>query len=131
MSAKSPDHIDVAVGQRIRIQRLTAGLSQTELAEELGVTFQQVQKYEKGVNRVGAGRLNKIAQVLGVPVSTFFGTDDAFVAEHAEGSSSQSPLTLLTVPGALRLMRAFAQLKDGKLRRSIVEAIENIVAGRR
>jgi transcriptional regulator with XRE-family HTH domain len=61
MSAKSPDDIDVQVGQRIRILRLEAKVSQTELAEQLGVTFQQVQKYEKGVNRVGAGRLTKIA----------------------------------------------------------------------
>ena len=65
MTAKKPDPVDVEVGQRIRIERLQSGLSQTSLAEQLGVTFQQVQKYEKGVNRVGAGRLTKIAKVLG------------------------------------------------------------------
>ena len=128
MPPKKPDLVDVEVGQRIRIQRLQSGLSQTALAEQLGVTFQQVQKYEKGVNRVGAGRLTKIANVLGIPVSTFFGADDATTI--ARGTAS-SPLKLLTVPGALRLLRAYGQLNDGKMRRSILELVENIGAGRR
>ena len=68
MGVKSPDKVDVEVGQRIRVLRNDAGISLTALAEELGVTFQQVQKYEKGVNRVGAGRLTKIAGVLNVAV---------------------------------------------------------------
>jgi len=124
MSAKSPDHIDVAVGQRIRIQRLTAGLSQTELAEEIGVTFQQVQKYEKGVNRVGAGRLTKIAAVLGSPVSYFFGANDDAVIDR-RGTAS-SPLKLLTVPGALRLLQAYGRIKDHKLRRSVIGMLESL-----
>ena len=74
MGVKSPDQVDVEVGQRIKVLRNDAGISQTVLAEELGVTFQQVQKYEKGVNRVGAGRLTKIAGVLNVPVSKLLGT---------------------------------------------------------
>jgi transcriptional regulator with XRE-family HTH domain len=69
MSVKRPDPVDIEVGHRIRIERLARGLSQTALANQLGVTFQQVQKYEKGVNRVGAGRLTKIAEVLGIEVS--------------------------------------------------------------
>ncbi len=77
MGVKSPDHVDVEVGQRIRIQRNTLGLSQTELADHLGVTFQQVQKYEKGVNRVGAGRLTKIATALQLPVTNLLGVDDS------------------------------------------------------
>src|SRR5262245_52154816 len=81
MTPKKPDPVDVEVGQRIRIQRLQSGLSQTSLAEQLGVTFQQVQKYEKGVNRVGAGRLTKIAKVLDVPVSSFFGAHDTSSVE--------------------------------------------------
>ena len=131
MTPKKPDPVDVEVGQRIRIQRLQSGLSQTSLAEQLGVTFQQVQKYEKGVNRVGAGRLTKIAKVLGVPVSTFFGAHDAVTTDRAERGSASSPLKLLTVPGALRLLRAYGQLHDGKMRRSIVDLVENIAAGRR
>jgi transcriptional regulator with XRE-family HTH domain len=131
MTAKKPDPVDVEVGQRIRIQRLSKGLSQTALADQLGVTFQQVQKYEKGVNRVGAGRLTKIAKTLGVPVSTFFGAHDGGTLERSDRGTPSSPLRLLTVPGALRLLRAYGQLNDGKLRRSIVDLVENVAAGRR
>jgi transcriptional regulator with XRE-family HTH domain len=131
MTPKKPDPVDVEVGQRIRIQRLQSGLSQTSLAEQLGVTFQQVQKYEKGVNRVGAGRLTKIAKVLGVPVSSFFGAHDSGALDRSDRGTASSPLKLLTVPGALRLLRAYGQLNDGKMRRSIVDLVENIAAGRR
>jgi transcriptional regulator with XRE-family HTH domain len=131
MSVKKPDPVDIEVGQRIRIQRMATGLSQTTLADQLGVTFQQVQKYEKGVNRVGAGRLTKIAKVLGVPIGIFFGTADAGAIERSDRHTPSSPLKLLTVPGALRLLRAYGQLNDGKMRRSIVDLVENIAAGRR
>jgi transcriptional regulator with XRE-family HTH domain len=131
MHPKKPDPVDVEVGHRIRIQRLQSGLSQTSLAEHLGVTFQQVRKYEKGVNRVGAGRLTKIANVLGIPVSAFFGADDATTIARSERGTASSPLKLLTVPGALRLLRAYGQLNDGEMRRSVVELVENIAAGRR
>jgi len=131
MTVKKPDPVDVEVGQRIRIQRLSQGLSQTSLADQLGVTFQQVQKYEKGVNRVGAGRLSRIAKVLDVPVSMFFGAHDAGTLDRSDRGTSSSPLKLLTVPGALRLLRAYGQLNDGKMRRSIVDLVENVAAGRR
>src|SRR5438132_520204 len=76
MATRKPDPIDIEVGQRIRIQRLASGMSQTDLGEQIGVTFQQVQKYEKGANRVGAERLTKIANVLEVPVESFFNGRD-------------------------------------------------------
>jgi transcriptional regulator with XRE-family HTH domain len=128
---KKPDAVDIEVGQRIRLHRLQSRLSQTELANELGVTFQQVQKYERGVNRVGAGRLTKIAQVFGVPVTELFGANDAEGTAHIEGRGDQSPLKLLTVPGALRLLRAYGQLQDGRTRGSVLELVENIAGGRR
>ena len=110
MSVKRPDPVDIEVGHRIRIERLSRGLSQTALANELGVTFQQVQKYEKGVNRVGAGRLTKIAEVLGVPVGTFFAGKELLASEAAtENGDASSPLKLLTVSGAFRLLRAYAR----------------------
>jgi len=130
MTSKKPDPVDVEVGQRIRISRLQSGLSQTALADQLGVTFQQVQKYEKGVNRVGAGRLTKIAKVLGVPVGTFFGAHDAGALEDVDRGTANSPLKLLTVPGALRLLRAYVRLTDGKMRRSIVLVVESIATDR-
>ena len=131
MGVKSPDKVDVEVGQRIKVLRNDAGISQTVLAEELGVTFQQVQKYEKGVNRVGAGRLTKIAGVLNVPVSKLLGTRrGAPVATSRGHENSASPLQLLTTPGALRLLRAYAKLEDGVMRRSIVAMAENVALGR-
>jgi transcriptional regulator with XRE-family HTH domain len=122
MSVKSPDKVDVEVGQRIRAMRQDAGLSQTQLADELGLTFQQVQKYEKGVNRVGAGRLTKIAQVLGVPVNQLI-TDEPL---RKGAQEPESPLALLSKPGALALLRAYGKLKEGTLRRSVVSLVENV-----
>ena len=126
MSVKRPDPVDVEVGHRIRIERLSRGLSQTALANQLGVTFQQVQKYEKGVNRVGAGRLTKIAEVLGVPVSTFFSGKEVLESEQNRNGDEASPLKLLTVSGAFRLLRAYADIEDSNLRRSIVDLVEQI-----
>jgi transcriptional regulator with XRE-family HTH domain len=123
MSVKSPDKVDVEVGQRIRALRQDAGLSQTQLADELGLTFQQVQKYEKGVNRVGAGRITKIAQVLGVPVSQVI-TDEPTGRKGAQ--EVESPLGLLSKPGALALLRAYGRLKEGTLRRAVVSLVENV-----
>src|SRR5215471_13205700 len=77
MTSKEPDSIDRIVGRNIRIFRLQKGLTQSELADELGLTFQQVQKYEMGTNRVGSGRLLRIAIFLGVPVTALFkGSDE-------------------------------------------------------
>lgn len=126
MSIKRPDPVDVEVGHRIRIQRLAKGLSQTALANQLGVTFQQVQKYEKGVNRVGAGRLTKIAEVLGVPVGTFFNGSQEIAEIDTDGHDDVSPLKLLTAPGAFRLLRAYATIEDGGLRQSIVGLVEQV-----
>ncbi len=130
MSVKRPDPVDVEVGHRIRIERLARGLSQTALANQLGVTFQQVQKYEKGVNRVGAGRLTKIAEVLGVPVGAFFTGKEVLDSEERGEGDEASPLKLLTVSGAFRLLRAYADIEDGNLRRSIVDLVEQVSARR-
>jgi transcriptional regulator with XRE-family HTH domain len=130
MSVKRPDPVDVEVGHRIRIERLARGLSQTALANQLGVTFQQVQKYEKGVNRVGAGRLTKIAEVLGVQVATFFTGKEMIDAEDPKERGEASPLKLLTVPGAFRLLRAYADIEEANLRRAIVDLIEQIKSHR-
>ena len=111
---------------------MSRGLSQTALANQLGVTFQQVQKYEKGVNRVGAGRLTKIAEVLGVPVGSFFSGKEMLVDGQAkDGAGEASPLKLLTVSGAFRLLRAYAEIEDTNLRRSIVDLVEQITSQRR
>jgi len=131
MSVKRPDPVDIEVGHRIRIERLARGLSQTALANQLGVTFQQVQKYEKGVNRVGAGRLTKIAEVLGIEVGTFFSGKDVLDAERTKVVGEASPLKLLTVSGAFRLLRAYGEIEDGELRRAIVDLVEQISSQKR
>ena len=122
MGSKKPDLVDVEVGQRIRIQRLAAGLSQSELAERIGVTFQQVQKYEKGMNRVGAGRLTHIARVLNVPVGSFF--DGREEIQQVELQGFDSPLAAMAQPYAYRLLRAYANISDPDLREIIVDFVE-------
>jgi transcriptional regulator with XRE-family HTH domain len=124
MAKKSPDPVDVEVGRRIRVQRMARGMSQTELGKRIGVTFQQVQKYEKGANRVGAGRLTRIATVLEVPVSTFFGA--AGVGDPGVPAAGRSDLEYLIQPGALRLLRAYGQVRPGALQRSIVVLVERL-----
>src|SRR5712691_2280669 len=105
--AKAPGPKDAEIGQRIRARRLLCRLSQTALADAIGVTFQQVQKYEQGVNRVGAGRLARIAEVLAVPVAFFF--DGAAGPKPAAGRVNEA-LGLLRTAGAMRLAQAFAAM---------------------
>jgi transcriptional regulator with XRE-family HTH domain len=124
MGPRTPDRVDIEVGQRIKIQRLSAGLSQTKLGENIGVTFQQVQKYEKGANRVGIGRLTRIARVLNVPVNSFFEGRDTL--DSVAQTGGESPLSLLAQPLAFRLLQAYSTLADGEMRRSIVELVERV-----
>jgi transcriptional regulator with XRE-family HTH domain len=121
MTRKAPDSIDRIVGRNIRIHRMQKGLTQTELADELGLTFQQVQKYEKGTNRVGSGRLLKIATFLGVPVTALFKGSD----EMAD-TDKQSIFDQLARPHANRLLQAFARIDHDGLRRSVVQLVEEI-----
>jgi transcriptional regulator with XRE-family HTH domain len=102
-------------------------MTQAELGEHLGVTSQQVQKYEKGENRVGAGRLTRIAAVLDVPVSELLGGDGA--GQSNRRGVDEAPLKLLTPPGALRLLRAYARIDNGSQRRNIVTLVERIASG--
>jgi transcriptional regulator with XRE-family HTH domain len=125
---KTPDACDQDVGRRIRAQRVVRRLSQIELANHLGITFQQVQKYEKGLNRVGAGRLARIAEVLNVPVSFFFSGDDA---RPETGENINSGLSFLETAGAVRLARAYARIDDPQIRRVLVSLAEEIAGGRR
>jgi transcriptional regulator with XRE-family HTH domain len=114
--------VDVLVGQNIRICRLHKGLSQTELGQQTGVTFQQIQKYEKGTNRVGAGRLNQIADALGVSIPTLF--DGAPTAAH--GPAEQSARYLLAKPHSLRLMQGFDKITNDATRLAVLHLIESI-----
>jgi transcriptional regulator with XRE-family HTH domain len=111
---------DHELGMRIRLRRVEMKISQSELADKLGVTFQQVQKYEKGVNRVGASRLQQVATALDVPVTFFFDSD----------GKSREVDSLLFIDSAfsLRLLRAYASVKSQAVQRQFVSLIESIAA---
>jgi transcriptional regulator with XRE-family HTH domain len=120
MQQKRAQKIDHVIGRNIRIHRLAKRMSQTELGDHLGVSFQQVQKYENGTNRVGSGRLYQIAAILDVHVSTLFKGGER--AEKKEGDSGL--LDLLAEPQSVRLIRAFAKITDSAVRRSLVQIAE-------
>jgi transcriptional regulator with XRE-family HTH domain len=128
MTKKSPNPIDKHVGARVRMRRMMISMSQEKLGEKLGITFQQIQKYEKGTNRIGASRLQQIATVLGVPVSFFF--DGAPVQDSSGGfSESHSPAYVsdfLATSDGLALTKAFMKVADSKVRRRIVDLVEAI-----
>jgi transcriptional regulator with XRE-family HTH domain len=112
--------LDIEVGQRVRTFRLQKGISQEKLGDQLGLTFQQVQKYEKGTNRIGAGRLQRIADVLGVPVADFF-------TSHRQGGVAPAEVfKLLDTAAALRLVRAYSRINDPKLQQAITRLVESI-----
>jgi transcriptional regulator with XRE-family HTH domain len=123
-SIKSPDDNDIAIGRLIRAQRLVSRMSQTELANKVGVTFQQVQKYEKGVNRVGAGRLCRIAEALNVPVTFFF---EGARGQNTLAGDVNEALSFLKTAGAIRLLRAYDKM-DSDVRGHLLAIVE-IVAG--
>jgi transcriptional regulator with XRE-family HTH domain len=127
MTKKRIDSVDREVGQRIRRCRLAAGVSQTKLADALGVTFQQIQKYEKGNNRLSAGRLTKIATVLGVSVRKLIEGADAPSLATTGARETEIFNRLLSTPGASQLLHAYSKLPHNALRRSIVQMIESLV----
>lgn len=120
MLARTPDPLDVMVGARIRIFRTQRGMSQSALAEKIGVAFQQVQKYEKGANRVGASRLSRIAAVLGISIGELFNS-----SEDGLGNS-KSPFRLLAGRDAMRVLTAFSRMSDPRLRRAIAQLVETV-----
>jgi transcriptional regulator with XRE-family HTH domain len=129
MVKKAPNPVDRHVGSRVRMRRMMLSMSQEKLGDALGLTFQQVQKYEKGTNRIGASRLQQISQILQVPVSFFFeGAPN--LHPHPEGTEkAPSPAFVsdfLATSEGLALTKAFIRIKEPKLRRSIVNLVEEI-----
>jgi len=129
MVKRGPNPIDKHVGSRVRMRRLMLGMSQTALADAIGLTFQQVQKYEKGANRMGASRLQQIAHVLQVPVPFFFEGAPS-LGRLSEGTGAALSFRyvseFLATSDGLALTKAFMQIKNAKLRRRIVELVEQI-----
>jgi transcriptional regulator with XRE-family HTH domain len=132
MAKKAPNPIDKHVGSRVRMRRMMLGMSQEKLGDALGLTFQQVQKYEKGTNRIGASRLQQISLILQVPVAFFFegapivaGEFEPAVGMHEAPSPAYVSDFLATSDG-LSLTKAFMRIKDAKLRRRIVDLVQQI-----
>ena len=131
--SRRPNPIDVHVGSRVRFRRMLLGMSQEKLGERLGLTFQQVQKYEKGINRIGASRLFDLAQVLGVPVQFFYEeaptsaetlplVPDGFAEKPAENTIVE----FLRSRDGLELNKAFVRISDAKARRAIVDLVRSL-----
>jgi transcriptional regulator with XRE-family HTH domain len=125
MRARRADGRDAEVGRRVRSRRLESRLSQTELADKIGVTFQQVQKYEKGVNRIGAGRLQRISEALEVPIAFFFDASP-HTAANDSSTSSDSVFNLMQTSGSVRIVKAFHKIKSRKAREVLVNMAEEM-----
>ncbi len=133
MTKKNPNPIDVHVGNRVRMRRMLVGMSQEKLGEKLGLTFQQVQKYEKGSNRVSASRLYHMSIILGVPVQFFF--DDMEVTKEgsqgdglAESGSSAAVMDFLNSSEGIQLNRAFSNIKSATVKRRIMELVKAVAS---
>ena len=133
MAKKTPNPIDKHVGSRVRMRRMMLSMSQEKLGDALGLTFQQVQKYEKGVNRIGASRLFDLAKVLGVPVQFFYDeapsgvqTSGHLMPGFAEQPDESYVVDFLGTREGLELNKAFARITDPKVRRSIVDLVRSL-----
>jgi transcriptional regulator with XRE-family HTH domain len=136
-NARRANLIDTHVGSRVRLRRMLLGMSQEKLGESLGLTFQQVQKYEKGVNRIGASRLFDLAQVLGVPIQFFYdeiGAAGADGANHQGQGFAERPaetyvVDFLSSRDGLELNKAFVRITDPKVRRSVIDLVRSLAGG--
>lgn len=130
---RKPNPVDVHVGGRIRLRRMMNGLSQERLGEQMGLTFQQIQKYEKGANRVGASRLFQLSQALEVPVSYFFDDLESDSASEkssgfAESKSQDFVLEFLNSREGLELNRSFVKIQDPQVRRRVIDLIKSMAS---
>ncbi len=127
MIKKTPNPIDLHVGSRVRMRRVLLGMSQEKLGTSLGLTFQQVQKYEKGTNRIGASRLQQISKTLSVPPSFFFDGSPNVEANISAGfeevGKSTFVIDFLSTAEGLLLNKAFVRIKDGKLRKKVIDLV--------
>ena len=131
IAKKAPNPIDKHVGSRVRMRRMMLGMSQEKLGDALGLTFQQVQKYEKGTNRIGASRLQQISQILQVPVAFFFEGAPSMPSGTRQDGLHEAPSPayvsdFLATSDGLALTKAFTRISDSKLRRRIVDLVEQI-----
>lgn len=127
-AVKKPNPIDIHVGSRVRLRRMLVGMSQEKLGDKMGLTFQQIQKYEKGANRIGASRLYRLSRILDVPVQFFFEDASRLDPEpgqpgFAEGNSENSLIEFVNSREGLELNRCFVRIADPKIRRRIIDLV--------
>ena len=122
MSSKAPNPVDKYVGSRVRMRRIMLGMSQEKLGEALGLTFQQIQKYEKGTNRVSCSRLYEISRILDVPVTYFFSETGDTGLEIAVAEQLDVP----ELKDGFRLMTAFQQIESHAIRKSVIALVETV-----
>ena len=127
MKARPKDELAADIGKRLRMRRLMLGMSQQTLASGIGVTFQQVQKYENGTNRVSASRMQQIAGVLQIPVASLYENIELDVPVPAPATAVDLEAVLSTKDG-VALIAAFAKLKDSKVRRGLVDLVRTLAA---
>lgn len=131
-NSRRANPMDVHVGGRVRMRRMLLGMSQEKLGEQLGLTFQQVQKYEKGVNRIGASRLFELAKVLGVPVQFFYDEAPSGAMGHApamgfaERANESYVVDFLSTREGLELNKAFSRITDPKARKAICDLVKSL-----
>ena len=123
---KQANPIDVQVGNRVRIRRMLIGMSQERLGDLLGLTFQQVQKYEKGVNRIGAGRLFEMARILNVPVDFFYEGVNSAPLQAGESENGASVMEFVSSGEGLQLSLAFMKIKDSKVRKRVLDLVKSL-----
>lgn len=126
MATKSPSLVDKHVASRIRLCRLQKGISQEQLAEALGITFQQIQKYEKGANRISAGRLQEVSRALSTPI-TFFYSEGSQAEEPELSDESVKMAELITSPEVVYLLRTLAPFDSPRIWRSIAQLVTAII----
>ena len=132
MSGKSPNRIDVHVGSRLRTRRIVVGMSQEKLGDQLGLTFQQVQKYEKGLNRIGASRLYAISRILGTSIQYFFEEMPSDLVDGGEPvsapmSAEESQMArFVNSPEGVQLNLAFSRIQDSATRRRLTELVRTL-----
>ena len=129
---KQANPIDAQVGSRVRLRRMLVGMSQEKLGERLGLTFQQVQKYEKGVNRIGAGRLYQMAHILGVPISYFYEdvSNEAPPATHVASDRAKPPvMEFLSSGEGLQLALSFMRIREPKVRKRVIDLVKSLADG--
>lgn len=127
---KTPNLVDIHVGSRVKLRRMLVGLSQEKLGVSMGLTFQQIQKYEKGMNRIGASRLFRLSQILDVPVQFFFDGMPAIEGPVASGMAEPKQeaflYEFLNTRDGLELNRAFVKVTDADVRKSVIELVRSL-----